>query len=157
MRHSRGRMLDDLYVVCFSGIPQCTDRDKELKKGVEDPWGCHSPHPLSNPDDDGGSPLPSAECNESVTALLLPMMQIKPYLTPWSRVLIEKLASKEVPNILWKRQVHYPVNNSWLLVPILNQTYPIYSPPSPTPSAKLMFLDSITWTTFGEQYKSSSA
>ena len=77
MRHSKGRRLDDLYVVCFSGIPQCTDRDKELKKGVEDPWGCHFPHPLSNPDDDGGSPLPSAECNESVTALLLPVMQHK--------------------------------------------------------------------------------
>ena len=76
-RHSRDRRLDDLYVACFSGIPQYTDRDRELKKGVEDPWGCHSPHPLSNQDDAGGSPWPSAECNESVTALLLPMMQHK--------------------------------------------------------------------------------
>lgn len=77
MWYSKGRRLDDLYVVCFSGIPECTDRDKELKKGVEDPWGCHLPHPLSNPDDDEGNPWPSAEHNESVTALLLPMMQHK--------------------------------------------------------------------------------
>lgn len=76
-RHSRGRKLDDLNVVCFLCIPQCTDRGKELKKGDEGPWGCHSPHLLSNPDGDGGSPWPSAECNESVTALLLPMTQHK--------------------------------------------------------------------------------
>jgi hypothetical protein len=71
------RSLDGLNEVCFLNIPQCIDRDKELKKGDEDPWGCHPPHPLSNPGDDGGSLWPSAECNEPVTALLLPMTQHK--------------------------------------------------------------------------------
>jgi hypothetical protein len=36
-RHSRGRRLDGLNVVCFLSILQCTDRDKELKKDDEDP------------------------------------------------------------------------------------------------------------------------
>lgn len=99
MRHSRGRRLDGLNVVCFLCIPQCTDRGKELKKGVEGPWGCHSPHLPSNPDDDGGSPWPSAECNESVTAHLLPMTQhktmqtrnrTKSEKTDFSKLLIER-------------------------------------------------------------------
>jgi hypothetical protein len=64
-------------VVCFLNILQYIDRDKELKKGDEDPQGCHPPHPLSNPGDDAESPWPSAECNESVTPLLLPMTQHK--------------------------------------------------------------------------------
>ena len=66
----------------------------------------------------------------------------KNLLTPWSRVLLEKLTgfatSQEIPHILWNNpKVHYRTHKRPPPVPILGQLHPVPTTPSHYPNIHL--------------------
>ena len=70
-----------------------------------------------------------------LVCICVPIIMLDTYLlTPWSRVLLEKLtgfaANQEIPRILWNPQVHYRTHKCPPPVPILSQLHPVPTTPS---------------------------
>ena len=72
-------------------------------------------------------------------------------LTPWSRVLLEKLtgfaANQEIPRILWNPQVNYCTHKHLPPVPVLCQLHPVPTTPSHFLKIRLnIILPSTSWS-----------